>query len=254
MNCQQIESLLPPFVDGSAGPDEASVVSTHLAKYPECRQSAKAQRSIYRVMQLQETHLSVGAPPGLRTRIAALAREPQDHGVPMLGWRDRMSAFAAAAVVILIVGAAVLPMLTARSTVLLAAQLALDHLKCFVIDGDASGAPIASSQAEATLKTEYGWSIPVRQGADTGGLQLMAVRRCIYAEGRAAHLLYRLDGEPVSLFIMPGRDRRLPADVSVLGHDEIVWTQDGATYVLMARSGDKDRLERVASRLRNEAE
>ena len=50
-------------------------------------------------------------------------------------------------------------------------------------------------------------------------MSLVAVRRCLYGDGFAAHLLYRLDGEPVSLFIMPGLER--PADeVSLLGHDK----------------------------------
>ena len=42
--------------------------------------------------------------------------------------------------VVLTLGAVLLPVATVRSTALLAAQLALDHLKCFTIDGDADGA------------------------------------------------------------------------------------------------------------------
>ena len=47
--------------------------------------------------------------------------------------------------VVLTLGAVLLPVATVRSTAVLAAQLALDHLKCFTIDGDADGQPIASA-------------------------------------------------------------------------------------------------------------
>jgi len=106
---------------------------------------------------------------------------------------------------VIVIGGVALPALTARSTVLLAAQLALDHLKCFVIDGE-----------------------------------------------DAAPLLYRLDGVPVSLFIIPGLGR--PAtELSLLDHDEAVWNDGQRTYVLVARSGAHDRLQHVASGMRNEA-
>jgi hypothetical protein len=80
----------------------------------------------------------------------------------------------------------------------------------------------------------------------------MAVRRCLYGDGRAAHVMYRLDGEPVSLFIVPGLSRPA-AELSLFGHDQIVWTQGDRTYMLVARGGSHDGLTRVASYLRNEA-
>ena len=61
----------------------------------------------------------------------------------MLAWTGRLTAFAAAAMVVLTLGAVLLPVATVRSTAVLAAQLALDHLKCFTIEGDADGEPIA---------------------------------------------------------------------------------------------------------------
>lgn len=80
----------------------------------------------------------------------------------------------------------------------------------------------------------------------------MAVRRCLYGDGRAAHLMSRLDGEPVSLFIVPGLARPA-AELSLFGHDQVVWTQGDRTYMLVARGGNRNQLSRVASYLRNEA-
>lgn len=251
MTCQQIEPLLASFVDGAAGREDAAAVAAHLSACPACQRSADAQASIRRVLQSQAAELSPLAPPGLRTRIAAIARDERP-ALNILGWRGRLSAFAAALVTVLVLGAALLPVMTTRSTVLLAVQLALDHLKCFTIDGDAHAAPITKQEAEATFQREYGLTVTVPGGVEADGLQLVAVRRCLYGDGRAAHVLYRLSGEPVSLFVIPGLSR--PAtELNLMGHDEIVWTQGDRTYMLISRAGDKDGLARVASHLRNEA-
>ena len=153
---------------------------------------------------------------------------------------------------VLVVGAVLLPVATVRSTVVLAAQLALDHLKCFTIEGDADGTPIAKEQAERTLKQEYDLEVTVPAPMPDQRLELMAVRRCLYGDGRAAHLMYRLNGEPVSLFVIPGITR--PADeLSLFGHDQVVWTEGDRTYMLIARGGTRADLNRVASHLRTEA-
>ena len=169
------------------------------------------------MLRARAAQLAVTAPPGLRTRIAATARAER-AGAGLLSWGGRLSAFSAAAIVVLAIGAALLPVVTARSTVVLAAQLALDHLKCFSIDGDGDGPAISKADAEATIKREHGWSIEVPASAEAEGIALLAVRRCLYGDGLAAHVLYRVDGEPVSLFIMPGLARPA-AELGVLGHD-----------------------------------
>ena len=48
-------------------------------------------------------------------------------------------------------------MITGRSNVVLAAQLALDHLKCFTIDGQDHGQALSVADAEAELLHDYGW-------------------------------------------------------------------------------------------------
>ena len=204
------------------------------------------------MLQARAAQLSVVAPPGLRTRILATARAERPETTGVLSWRGRLTAFAAAAVLVLTLGAALLPIVTERSTVVLAAQMALDHLKCFMIDGDSDGAPISKADAEATIAREYGWTASVPASAAAEGVELMAVRHCLYGDGMAAHLLYRAHGQPVSLFILPGLVRPA-AELSVLGHSEVVWTQGDRTYMLVSRAGPTAELARVASYLRNEA-
>ena len=256
MKCRNVEDQLAGYVDGVS--TNAVAIAAHLATCAECRASAHAQTVARDVLRARRAELSPIAPPGLRTRLIALTENepPQDlkssRPHDLLGWTGRLTAFAAAAMVVLTLGAVLLPVATVRSTALLAAQLVLDHLKCFTIEGDADGAPIPKEQAEATLKREFDFTVAVPAAAAAEQLELMAVRRCLYGDGRAAHLMYRVAGEPVSLFIVPGLTRPA-AEFSLFGHDEVVWSQGDRTYVLVAGGGNRNNLSRVASYLRNEA-
>ena len=250
MQCREVEEKLASYVDGAAN-GNAAAIAAHLATCDACRQLAHAQSVARTVLKARAAQLSPIAPPGLRTRIIAnTANQPQE---PILAWTGRLTAFAAAAMFVLTLGAVLLPVATLRSTTLLAAQLALDHLKCFTIEGDADGAPIAKQQAEATLKQDFDLIVKVPASLAAEKLELMAVRRCLYGDGRAAHLMYRLDGEPVSLFIVPGMSRPA-AELSLFGHEQVVWTQGDRTYMLVGRGGAGEGLARVASYLRNEAQ
>jgi hypothetical protein len=256
MNCKEVEEQLPAFVDGSHTLNAADI-AVHVAACDSCRASAHAQMVARTVLQARAAELSSIAPPGLQTRLRALAeaeRATVKQKVPLTGlsWTGRLSAFAAAAMVVLTLGAVLFPIATVRSTAVLAAQLALDHLKCFTIDGDADGQPIAKETAEATLQKEFGLTVNVPESAPEEHLQLLAVRRCLYGDGRAAHVMYRVDGEPVSLFVIPGLTRPA-AELSLFGHDELVWSQGDRTYMLVARGGFRGDLARVASYLRTEA-
>lgn len=256
MTCREVEDNLAAWVDGEHV--NATAIAAHLETCPECRASAHAQSAARTVLRARAAELASMAPPGLRTRILANTSEtlrPQDLkslGPRDLAWTWRLTAFASAAMLVLTLGAVLLPVTTIRSTAVLAAQLALDHLKCFTIEGDADGQPISKPQAEATLKQEYGLDVTVPSSRPGDRLELMAVRRCLYGDGRAAHLMYRLNGEPVSLFVIPGLARP-DADLSLFGHDQVVWAAGDRTYMLVARGGLRDELARVAPYLRAEA-
>ncbi|HEX8027205.1 MAG TPA: zf-HC2 domain-containing protein [Vicinamibacterales bacterium] len=256
MTCHDVEQQLPSYVDGTTTRPEAQVIASHLETCDDCRASWHAQTVARTVLKARAAELSPIAPPGLRTRLrAAMDDERASAGqvsAPSLAWTGRVTAFAAASMVVLTLGAILLPAVTIRSTAVLAAQLALDHLKCFTIEGDADSEPIASEAAESTLKTEFDLTVRVPASLPGEQLELLAVRRCLYGDGRAAHLMYRLNGAPVSLFIVPGMAR--PADeLSLFGHDQLVWSHGDRTYMLVARGGSRADLARVASYLQNEA-
>ncbi len=242
-DCRQIEALLPPFVDGAASAVQSDRVAVHLARCPACRHSVEAQALIRRLLHARRGALCGDAPPGLDAQLRRAAAPAE-----LLGRRERLSALAAAAALVLTVTGA-FAWTTGRSSVLLAAQLTLDHIKCFLIDGADHAEHLTAPGAEARMRDEFGWSVPIPAPAARPGVHLVAVRRCLYGEGVVAHILYRIDGEPVSLFVMPSR-LAAPADLSSFGRHAEVLSRGGATFVLVAPA----RLRGVAAAVGLEAQ
>lgn len=237
LDCRQIEALLPPFVDGVASSAEATAVQSHLDRCPPCRRAAAAQASIRDLLRCRCDRLRGPAPGDLHARVRQGALE--DHaGVRLLGFPARLSALAAAAACVVAVGGT-LVWATGQSSVLMAAQLTLDHLKCFLIDGDDRGTPLSAEAAEQRMQQQFGWSVPVPRVPVRDDVHLVAVRRCLYAEGIVAHVLYRYAGEPVSLFVMPHTVAKT-ADVDAFGRHAQVLVRGDITYVLVAPDGLPD--------------
>lgn len=252
MACEEMDLMLAAYVDGLAVPEDRRHVETHIKACPACRQDLEVQMAMRQALAAHGRSTAPLVPPGLATRISAVLAAEQKP-VADGWWGVRLSAFAAAALVVLAVSAVALPVITGRSTVVLAAQLALDHLKCFTIEPHNHGESVTVAEAEAELKREYGWDLPVPPTAGAADGHLVAVRRCIYGDGRAAHLLYTVGGVPVSLFILPGVERPM-ADLALLGQSEVVWNQNGRTYMLVADASQHARLQAMASTLQNGAE
>jgi anti-sigma factor RsiW len=77
------------------------------------------------------------------------------------------------------------------------------------------------------------------------GLELVGSRLCLYGQGRIAHLMYTHNGQPVSVFMLP-KALRTDEVVEVLGHEAVIWSVGGRTFVLIAREPRAD-VERMAS-------
>jgi anti-sigma factor RsiW len=131
----------------------------------------------------------------------------------------------------------------------LAAQLAIDHVTCFqfppsaVVDPGEVGKDWARSQ---------GWPLHVPASSAAAGLQLIGLRRCRVSEGRTAHVMYKWRGQPLSVFVLPRtlqQDPRLRQIVEKFGHESIVWSDRGRTYVVVVR-GHPNAVEPVVEYLK----
>jgi len=168
------------------------------------------------------------APEALRARCRAAA----NTGIlPFRITRSTLASFSIAAALLIVLGGVLLYSLTRLSPTVLAAQLTLDHVKCFAVDSPK--APVDARVSEEQYARDYGQPVQLPRAA-VAGLELVGLRRCFCAEGVAAHAMYRLNGRPVSLYLIPDASRdRAAADV--FGHDAVIWSRENRTYVLVGK-------------------
>jgi anti-sigma factor RsiW len=130
---------------------------------------------------------------------------------------------------------------TDSSTRVLAAELTADHVKCFGIVNSLVGTNASAAAVEQAMADTFGWQMHVPEAAGDS-LEFVGARPCLYAKGKAAHLMYRHHGKPLSVFMLPQLSRTGKSDetVDVMGHEAAVWSQDGRTFVLVAREPEPE--------------
>ena len=107
----------------------------------------------------------------------------------------------------MVVGGAFLYGVTDRSNRIMAAELVADHVKCFGLNRVLSTQQQASI-VEGAMASSFGWQMRLPERPQQIGLELVGARPCLYGEGRVAHIMYRHNGHPVSVFMLPRTVRR----------------------------------------------
>ncbi len=239
-SCRDIEPLIAAVVDDEARAEDRAVVGDHLRECARCRHRESGQRVVRRILRERADAFQVEAPAALR----ATCRPPHPvtwfHGLvrPMPVWAT--IGVVVAVFVAVFYGAS-------RGSTAFAAELALDHLKCFALFEKASGPGDPAAIAER-MKASYGWDVAVPGSSAALDLHLVGGRRCLSTDGRVAHILYRHAGRALSLFIVPSTSRAAQ-HLAVMGHEAIIWSRRGTTYVVLAREPG-DEVARVAAYVR----
>jgi anti-sigma factor RsiW len=248
-DCRSIDPLITPYVDGELGPGERDRVDAHLGACPPCRDRAAAEQSVQRLIAGRHHELAADrAPEILRARCHTLTQEMVPAARPNArvsppGHRTRFAQLAFAATLVLIVAGAFVYQLTAHSPRVMAAELTADHMKCFALNG-LLGTHEAHATVEAYMASGFGWQTHLPEDGD--GLELIGSRACLYGEGRVAHIMFRHNGRPVSLFMLP-RHREEREVIDLFGHEAAIWSDGERTFVLVAGEArpDVDRLVSV---------
>ena len=110
---------------------------------------------------------------------------------------------------------------------------------------------MSAEEAERLLSQQYGWKIHVPPS--TSGVQLVGVRRCLYADGLIPHVMYRSNGEDLSLFVLNGVTRNA-TDLVTFGHRSQIWTRGDTTFVLVSPPEKSDRLAEATRYMMKEAQ
>jgi len=253
-SCSSIDPLVTPYIDGELGPADRQTVDQHLVRCAPCRLRVAAEQSVRDLVHDRKPIFCHDrAPAILRTHCAAAARfstAGKSHDAAVTSgragsraWTARFAPLAAAASLVVIVGGAFLYQATEQSSHLLAAELAADHLKCFAMNA-VLGTRQSPDTVQSSMASGFGWNMRLPLGADREGLELVGSRPCLYGEGKIAHIMYRHNGEPLSLFMLP-RTARPEEIVETLGHECAIWSSSDRTFVLVSREGRVD-VERLA--------
>jgi hypothetical protein len=134
--------------------------------------------------------------------------------------------------------------MTQISTRVMAAELTADHLKCAVINAVAGTAQSAAF-VESSMSSRFGWQAELPEHPEEAGLELVGARPCLYGEGSVAHIMYKHQGNTVSVFMLP-RSHRPEAHLGLLGHQAAVWSTGDRTFVVIARKS-QEKFERIAA-------
>jgi anti-sigma factor RsiW len=231
-DCRELDLLCTRYVDGEAPPEQRAAVEAHISLCPPCRVRVAEERAAREVILARREGLRACAPERLRARCAAhrAAIGRRSSTVRQLA---KWVPLSLAATLVLAIGGLFLYS-AVNQVEALAAQLAVDHMKCFQVEATPQDPAIAASQWVAA----NGWPVQVPASAPDRNLEFISLRRCLVTEGRTAHMMYQWRGQPLSLFIVPEtmHDGR-PAEriVDKFGHEAIIWSSNDRTYVVMAR-------------------
>src|SRR5262245_4984907 len=127
-SCREVDSLVTPYVDGEATAAERAIVDAHLAACPPCRERAAAEGAIRQALH----GCRPCAPEYLRARCSRRATVGCIRGITA---RYSPSSISLAALLTFALGGVVVYGATRLSPTVLAAQLTLDHAKCFAFQG-----------------------------------------------------------------------------------------------------------------------
>jgi anti-sigma factor RsiW len=226
--CIDTTPLVTAWVDGDLDPAAASRVAAHVAVCERCAAAAEGERAVRRLLHdRREALTATRAPETLVARLRALDRPVAAAPVRRAWLRLPV---AVAATLFLALSGFGLHVATGRSTTVLAAQLVADHKKCHLTEHVEHG--LQPQAARNRLAIRYGFHAAVPPGTPDGRLELVGARRCLTGEGTNAHILYRLDGRPLSLYMLP-KEGRAEQSVDMFGERAHVWSRHNGTYVLV---------------------
>jgi anti-sigma factor RsiW len=239
-DCRLVAAHLTSYVDELIEPDHRVEVERHLQACPSCQAAVARERGAQSVLRQCAPRLrdEEPLPPGLRSRCESLVRD-HARSASMPAWQRSLVPTVLSVILLVFTASAIFSLATRRSDALLAAQLTADHSKCFKLFVTGNPPVMDPHEVEEMLEREYGWKIHVPPSSD--GLQLIGARRCLYADGLIPHVMYRANGQDMSLFVLNGVTRT-PADLVTFGHRSQIWTKNNTTFVLVSTTDDSASL------------
>lgn len=257
-SCREVEESLAAYVDGEITDIDPEAIHVHLGGCPPCRRREAAERAARELVCTRRERLRGCAPSDLRRRCAAHAAAIRGDGRAA---RRRFWVPLSLAASLFLVAGVWFVFAWGSSVETYAAQLAVDHVKCFQFAPETSGATDAMLMGRSWQQAN-GWPLKVAASSQTEHLHLIGIRRCGSTRGRVAHILYRWRDQPLSVYVLNGKldrdadsthDRYDYEPVARFGENAIIWFQRGRTYAVVSKVPVPD-LQKVAGYVRRSIE
>jgi anti-sigma factor (TIGR02949 family) len=234
--CADVERNLDAYLDRELEPDAARALRDHLDACAACRTRATEREALGRLIRATPYHT---APPRLRAAVAGRAPRPW--------YSRRMSMLAAAAVLVLSVGAAVSAALVSRARLqeqsanFAAEEVVSGHVRSLM------GAHLfdVESTDQHTVKPWFlgklDYSPPVVDLAPRG-FPLVGGRLDYIAGRSVAALVYERRRHTINVFVWPARpgDESSAGSRSLRGFHTRHWQQNGMTYWAVSDLNDAE--------------
>lgn len=244
-DCARTGERLTAYVDGVLDVAGRADVERHLGACRHCRDRAGGERAGRMLLRRRAGALQAEPLPlGLRSRCEAIVAAQTVSDAPGLWWRPRVVPLLLAVVLLVFTASAVVSLVTRRSDAVMAAELTADHARCFRLFAPPEGTSVEAAAIERMFRDQYGLDVHVPPSAPEEGIELVGARRCLYADGLVPHVMYRVRGQAVSLFLLDQSSRR-DAEILTAGYRSQVLSGDGRTIVLVAPEA-ADGMGRVA--------
>ena len=252
MNCSEVRTRLPAYVDGELTVSEITEVEGHCLECRQCAALVSAEREFRHLLRRQPRE---GAPAELRARIRRRIRREATVATGRR-WLP-LSAMAVAAAILAVVW------LPARTPPSLVADLVDKHIAYAQIERPAELASSDPSEIAEWFRSRAGLRVTVPDYSPSG-IHLAGARLAEAHERKVAYLLYEKGRTLLSVFMVPfptSEGTLQGHRVAYRGHDYLTserkgfrtvsWT-DGQTVYGLVSMLDYDALLECADRLREE--
>jgi anti-sigma factor RsiW len=231
VNCKEAQNLLHAYGDGELDLVRSLDVEQHIRQCEGCLQEHRSLQALGTAIRSEAPRFD--APPRLRKRLRAALREADraDRVPRRVSWR-LAPAFAAAALVAVLVWVAAPRFTPPAAGGIVAQEVLASHLRSLQVAGHLAD---VISTDQHTVKPWFNgkldFSPPVQDFAPAGFP--LAGGRLDYLDGRpVAALVYYRHKHPINVFIWPSRAGEAPAPTRLTerGYHLLHWNQGGMTF------------------------